>query len=397
MSWLDRLNNIELTITTGDGKVYTPLWKNARKEITYNVAGFNFVGIPGTFVQREERIGSQYPIELYFEGEDCIDRAREFEVSARDKRSWLIKHPFYDEIRVQPLSIEIIDENYNISQINVTVWETLTEKFPEQSVIPEKEIQAAKIESDKIVVEAYDVSPETSLIEKATTAIDSIEVNYQGLVESNEDAAALKNLASSATSAAIQIVSAPLNFVRETQALINFPFQIVNTVRNKIDQLVKSINSLASIFTQDSSNEVELATYDAFVSTSLTELCNVTTDPQEGDFTKRKKVLEAIAIIDDAYFSVLTNYDNNAYAQNPRSALSVDNIVNSTLANLFQIAFNSEQERSIFLEQDNNIINLAHRFYGPGDANIIRLIDENELSRTELLQVKKGRKLIWYV
>ena len=31
MNWKDRLTDIEFTITTGDGKVFTPLWKNGEK------------------------------------------------------------------------------------------------------------------------------------------------------------------------------------------------------------------------------------------------------------------------------------------------------------------------------------------------------------------------------
>lgn len=397
MSWINRINNIKLTITTGDGKTYQPLWKNASKSVSYNAEGFDFVGVEGTYVQREKKSGTQYPIELYFTGENCIDESTAFEISARDSRAWVIKHPYYDEIRVQPLSLEIDDSGHNTSKVLVTVWETLTEKFPQQKELPDKQIQVEKLNSDAIIQDAYEVRPDTSIIQKVTDAVDSIDLAYKPLAATNKQAQELKQLASAAKSAAIDIVSAPLNFIREVQALINFPFTVAQDVKNKVNQLIDSANALIAIFVREDSNDVDLATYEALISTTLTEMARVTTDPEEGDLTKRKDVVEILDLLSNKYQDVLGTYDSVLYAQDPNIALSVDLVINDTLSNLNEIAFNSQQERAIFLEKDSNVILLAHRFYGSGDDNVDRFIDENEISRSELLQVLKGRRLIWYV
>lgn len=397
MSWLNRINNIVLTITTGDGKVYTPLWKNAVKTINYNTEGFDFVGIEGTYVQREKKSGTQYPITLYFQGENCIDEANNFEISSRDSRAWIVKHPFYDEIRVQPLSLEFNNSQFNSVVITGTVWETLTDKFPESIVIPEKQIQNLKVSADSVVVDNYTVKPDSSLIQKATDSIESIEIRYNNLVANNEQASQLKQLVSSAGGAAISLVSAPLNFIREMQALINFPFLIVNDVKNKINELINAINDITDIFIKDDSDIIDLVTYDSLVSTSLSQISVVTTTPTEDDFKNRKDVVEIIDSIDAIYTLVLSTYDNKEYSQEPETALVIDNIINVTLVNLYEIAFNAKQERTIYLEKDDNIVNLSHRFIGPGDDNIEQFINENDIKLSEYLQLKKGRKIIWYV
>jgi hypothetical protein len=115
MNWNDRLNTNILNITTGDGRSWQPLWVDAKKNINYNTEGFDFVGKEGTFVQREQKSGTQYPLIFYFQGEDCVDEGILFEISARDKRPWKVKHPFYDDILCQPLSMEIDNSVFNVT------------------------------------------------------------------------------------------------------------------------------------------------------------------------------------------------------------------------------------------------------------------------------------------
>ena len=177
MSWVTRIRDIQLTIVTGDGVEYRPLWKEARKNINFNREAFDFIGIRGTYVERKEVQGTQYPILLYFTGEDCIDVANRFEQSTRDPRPWTIKHPFYDDLTVQPLNLEFDNTQYNVSKITGTLWETITQKYPDDIVNAEKEIISAKQISDITVENTFtdDIeTPEPSTIEKATAAIASI-------------------------------------------------------------------------------------------------------------------------------------------------------------------------------------------------------------------------------
>jgi len=73
--------------------------------------------------------------------------------------------------------------------------------------------------------------------------------------------------------------------------------------------------------------------------------------------------------------------------------------MNFTLSNLFAIALNAKQERSIVLEEDNNLVNLTHRFYGldAADENIDEFILNNNIGISEHLLIKKGRILRYYV
>ena len=37
MSWEDKLKNTPFRITTGDGKVFTPLWVNGESSVDFNI------------------------------------------------------------------------------------------------------------------------------------------------------------------------------------------------------------------------------------------------------------------------------------------------------------------------------------------------------------------------
>ena len=64
---------------------------------------------------------------------------------------------------------------------------------------------------------------------------------------------------------------------------------------------------------------------------------------------------------------------------------------------LFEVAFNAKQERIINLPKDGNPINLAHQYYGPGDENLDNFILNNTIELKEMLQIKKGREIKYYV
>jgi len=66
---------------------------------------------------------------------------------------------------------------------------------------------------------------------------------------------------------------------------------------------------------------------------------------------------------------------------------------------LFEIAISAQQERSILCDSDTNVILLAHRFYGLliDDSTIQRVMDNNSIGLSEILDIKKGRKILYYV
>jgi hypothetical protein len=400
MNWQERLNNITFEITTGDGKKYTPLWQEAEKNIQYNTEAFNFIGVQGTFVERKERQGRQFPVNLIFQGENHIEISSAFEISANDKRPWKVKHPFYGDLLVQPLSLRIVNTAYNISRIIGILWETITTKFPEDEILPDKTVENLKAETDSQVATSFTTnvpSPSVNLVQPAGNAITNIDKNYKVLAVLEEDIKTLKDLTRTASGAAQNLLNDVDGFINSVISLVNFPFQIAQNLQFKIEKIKNSIDELFDIFDMDNTEEQFL--YEAIATTSVTEISRVSVNPEEdnGDYNTRIEVVDAFNLLNDTYNSVLNNYDTIRYKQDAEIALQLDNIVNFSLANLYDIAFEAKQERVIITDKDDNIVNLAHQYFGPGDDNLQIFIDQNNITLPEYLFVRKGREIIYYV
>jgi len=140
----------------------------------------------------------------------------------------------------------------------------------------------------------------------------------------------------------------------------------------------------------------------------ISAMVNASINPDENDYVSTNEVLDVITQVLTSYNQYVVNIDSlqtptgdaeNSYIPNYDSISDLSDLVNYSVANLFNIALGAKQERFIFLEADSNAIILAHRFYGleEDDSTIDDLINQNNIGINEMLQIKKGRKIIYYV
>jgi hypothetical protein len=399
MSWLTRIQDIELEITTGDGNTFSPLWKEAKKNVKYNTEAFDFIDIEGTYVGRKKSKGGQFPILLYFQGEDCIEQLQAFELSSRDPRPWTIKHPFYDDILAQPLSLEFDNTSMNVSIVRGTIWETIENQFPIETSSTEKEVNVRKQQSDDDNAASFVnaiSTPDAATVQSSGFSITNTAGNYETFTSQSDDISTLKDLARKASAAAQEIVLFPDRYIEEAINLINFPFLIAQDIGQKVAGLLASINQFADIFLPDGLEDDKIL-YEYQSTIMFTELSRNIISSKEEDYVTRGNTLSIIDNITDTYNLFLTNLDDNEIVQNSTSAIELDYIVNLALSKLFDIAFTAKQERTYILDKDNNVVNLAHRFLGPGDDNIDLFVSQNKIHLHEYLGLKKGRKIIYYV
>lgn len=395
--WKSKIEDIKFEIKTGDGVKYYPLWVDAVKNVKFNTEGFDFIGVEGTYVERKTRSGNQYPLTFYFQGENCIDEADNFDKSSRDRRPWTIKHPFFGTIKVQPLSFTYDKSKYNVVKITGTVWETISKKYPQSTSSPSDEVQGLKviIAGRSALTLTKSIIPVTT--ENVQPSIDASALTgekYKLLVQTGTDAAELRNRLRLASAAAQNILSDVSNYIHQATALINFPFLILQTIKVKINVIIEGIEGLFDIFLKDNNNEKDKELYEVQSALLLTELAS---NIVAGEYETVDDVLSAIDRVDYIYNDVLTKMDEAGHIPNADLATSVDLIINTSIASLFDIAFNQKQKRSVIIPEDTNAILLAHKYYGAGDDNLNDFFTKNNIGASEYLQVKKGREIIYFV
>lgn len=410
MSWVESIQE-RLTIITGDGKTYNPLWLNALNTVEYNVAEFDFSGVTGTLVKRKKPRGTRHSLQLFFVGENHLDQSEAFRVSASDSRYWTISHPYYGLMVVQPISLEFDNTKHNVTEIKGTVVETITEDFPAATIIPKKKIAndvaqtneaLALYGSEKITTFGID----TNTITRQREFISSVNANVLPLVGSFDGIDEYYNSFNEAAQAVNTLSSAPLASIRSFQTFLSKPAQFTSSVRSRIASLGSSITSLSGMVS--GGLVMDKVMYENNGGALIAAMCESAANPIGGDFQNGVDVLGVIELILTEYDSYLTQLDdlqtdNNgsptSYIPDADAMSDLSSLVNYTVGNLYEIALDARQERSIILEKDSNWILLAHRLYGwsNGEDVIEELISQNGAGLSEMLQVKKNRRVLYYI
>lgn len=413
MSWLTKISGETLTIITGDGSRFTPFWKNAKKTVSYNTASFNFPNVEGTLVQRSRTKSNNYSVEFYFQGNDHLDEAAAFEAASVDRRHWHIIHPFYGDIRVQPSGLEYDNSVQNITKITGTLLGTLAGVFPRGIIIPEDVVLEAKGTSDQVSSVAYanNVTPGPTDINVMNQSIDVLETSTETIIVEDSQIAEFKNRLSEARTAIINATAEPLQAMTLTQEVINYPFFVFQDVKVRLttltDQFLRITETLSNIITVPKN---EKHYYESFAGTLISAMCSTVVTPHDGDndYGSRDDVVsasDAVSLNYGLYLEALdsiqseTAQELDSYIPDSDNLTALNDLVNFTLGSLFEIALNARQERIVVLDQDNNLINLTHRFYGlvEDDSTIDEFIRNNDIGISEHLNIKKGRKLRYYV
>lgn len=412
MSWVENIKSA-MIIQTGDGKVYKPQWLNAGKSKDYNISTFEFPNISGTLADRRLPKGRKYPLQLFFQGENHLETAQSFEKSADDPRPWTVTHPLYGRIIVQPTSLEFDNSKYNVSEIRCEVIETITQEYPATSVVQKDKIENSVEDCNDLMVNAslekinaVGIKPIST--NKITAFINKTDAKVNKLITDNTTAQEYFNKLNNAKSAINSIASKPQDAIAQTIDLLKTTATLPISVKSKTDAYISMITDAETTIIGGIIEITDKSLYMSQVGSVMTALCLSASNPLKTDYPNRNDVLSTIDVLLAANTTYLNTLDSlqtdtggtpSSFIPDAASLISLNNLLNYTVSNLFSIALSAKQERSVILENDSNWIILAHRFYGlkADDSTIEELIRNNNAGLSEMLQVRKNRKITYYV
>ncbi len=405
MSWKNNLDNIRFSIKTGDGKEYFPLWKDAEYSKEYNVSTFDFIDVPKSLVERKQPKSRKYPLLFYFQGDDCLDQFLEFERSADDNRYWTVTHPFYGTIKGQPLSIGVDNKNLNVSIVSVDFWESIIFDYPKSNLSIQDNTLVKKDEALQSAVLSYSARKvqEPSDINKVKQSNLVIAKSFETL-QSDETNVDYQNALAKAQKSTDNLLKNPNEAILDAQALLNIPGDYVATIKAKLQSYVTAFNSLIKA----PQTVADKLFFESQGASCIACLCNAMVNYQFGvDYVVVSEIENVSSNILSLYnvyqaqveSSATSNYTvENSYQANALLQSELYDLVMFTVSNLYNLSFESQQERFIYLDKDSNLILLTHRFLGlANDENIQRFREINGIKLKELFKLKKGRKIIYYV
>lgn len=408
MSWVEKIKE-QISITTGDNKTYTPLYVITTKTVDYNIAEFEFPNIEGTLVKRSKQKGARYDLEIIFQGEDHLDKMVEFENSNKDSRAWQISHPIYGLLNVQPTSLNYDPTGLNTTKITGQIIETISEDYPNVVVDAPQQIEVYFQEYNEFTLNNFsnsiDVQPEDlDFLKRQTKTIYDL---GSGSVKSGTQSNEYFNLFNKANTAILNGFSDVSTMITAITDVLVYPYIFENSIKDRFlmfKNQLDTLNNSVPILTSKSDKLI----YETNTGSILAAQCLSVNNVLPNDFDNIDNVLDTMTQITSYYNTYIANLDlmqglNGAipgvYMPNYSSVNALSILVNFTVSNLMSIALNAKTQRTYITEKEINPLLLAHRFYGldPDDENYIRFLEENTIVLTNLLLIKKGVKVYYYI
>ena len=418
-TWVE-LHGLDFIITTGDGKVHKPFWMNAKKGYDFNIARFDFKHVQGTLVKRGTAKGTEYKIEIIFQGAQHLDEAKAFDDSAKDPRAWNIQHPFYGRLYVQPTTLDFDNTQLNQSIITCVVVQTLTDAGLTKTNDPATAVPAqavmARTNLNQAMADDIKLPAKTSFLQnirKNMQVCRDFVLSKMGLVQAEVDT--VKNYYIQVNQLINQSIFDTLTVADAATDLLVAPVYFTTTVVSRLVQLTGTLalfNSDVDKVLAVYGNPVDVLQrkllYENNAGNVISAICEATMTGVAEDYNYRPDVLAVIGTVLDSYNTYVANLNRlqsldgslpTNYVPDSVSIQSLHDLASTTTSALFAIYAGAKQQRTKTLIYDSNLILEAWELYGllPDDSTILTLKANNNIGLDEIFVLKAGRQIVYYV
>lgn len=414
MAWNDRIR--EAAYTSPSGERLTFGYENVSKKIDKKTTGFEFPDADGTFVQDLGHTGRKYPLRVFFWGDDYDQEADAFEAALLERGTGKLEHPIYGTVDVVPFGTitrrDDLKTGANQAILEITLWETIGLVYPSSQADPASAVLAAVEEYNEAVsAEFEEVTELDSAVDTVTfkndyqALLDSASSGLQAVADVQDDVRKQFDAVVDSINQGIDIlVAQPLTLAFQTAIMIQSPARALANIEARLTaygDLASSIISGDNAVVEpsiDNSSSNRFHTNDLYASTYVTGSVVSVVNNQ---FTTKTEALEAADVVltqladvvewRDNNFQALGEVDTGAAYQQLQEAVAL------TAGFLVEISFSLKQERTIVLDRNRTIIDLAAELYGSVDDQLDFLINSNNLSGSEILELPRGREIVYYV
>jgi DNA circularisation protein N-terminus len=413
MPWQDRL--LAASYRAPSGNEIEFLFEDLSETFEKHTAAFDFPDADGTYVQDRGRSGRRFPMRIYFEGDDYDLDAAIFSGLLGERGVGSLTHPVYGVFPVVPFGRvarrDALKTAANQAVFEVEFFQTNELLFPVAGQAPGDEVQEA--------LDAFrDVAPvefEETLDTDTTVEAITLRNRYAALVALVEGGLATVvsveaevknrfNQVATAINDAIDVfVSDPLAVAFQTNILISLPARVTETITarleaygNLLDQIISTPPRVPGLDSEPNNNFRADDLFAANVVMGSVSAVLV------GDFETRVGALEAAETVLDQCAAWSDWRDANLQSLGAIDAGSVYQQVlrgcQIAAGFLVEISFTLKQERSLELEKARTPIDLAAQLYGSVDNDMLDfLINSNGLVGQDILEVPRGREIVYYV
>jgi hypothetical protein len=421
-SWEDRIK--EAAYKSPSGVRIRFYYEAVRRETDKRTAAFDFAGISDSYIQDNGHSSRRYPMRCIFWGDSCDLEATAFEAALLEKGVGKLEHPLYGTFDVVPFgTITRRDDLKNAANqviVEVVFWSTVGAVYPQAQGIPSSEITAAIAGFDVVAAQSFANKVDFSIVGNALAVKGTI----KGFIR--DVSGALKQISDTVSSInrefrdlqrtinlALDVgIGQPLLLARQISDLIKAPARAIAGIQDRLEGYERLAQS---IFGSDAGNPAQALeagtalvnrrrriandfyTSDLFalnaVGGSVVSVVNTTFGTKPQALAAAEEVLaqfeEAIAWRDEGAGAIEEPDTGESY-QAMQQAVAV------TVGFLVEVSFSLVPERRIVIDRPRTIIDLAAELYGSVDDRLDLLISSNDLTGSEILELPRGRSIVYY-
>lgn len=413
MSWQDRVK--EAVYESPSGQRAALIYEDLRLEFDKKTSAFDFPDADGTYIQDTGHTGDRHPMRLFFTGDDHDLEANAFIAMLKERGNARLETPLYGVIDVVPFGTikrrDDLKTAANQTVFEVVFWETIGVVYPTSQNDPASDVLIAVDEFNNAqAAEFADSTDLDTAIERVSfknsyqALLDSAQVGLESVAEIQSDVEKQFNAINDSINRGIDVlVSQPLTLAFQTTQLIQAPSRALVDIDARLSaygDLADSIISGDGAATpgNDSRNSNRFHTKNLYASTYITGLIISVVNNQ---FTTKSEALEAAEFILDQFAAVVAWRDDNFNSLNQIDSGSgyqkLQEAVAIATGFLVEISFTLRQESRIVLDRNRTIIDLVAELYGVVDEELDFFITSNNLSGSEILELPRGREIVYYI
>lgn len=411
MAWIDRLK--EAAYTSPSGVRYTFEFENVSVARSKKTTTFEFPDADGTYVQQSGSTGRSFPMQCIFWGADYDLQAEAFDAALFETGIGKLEHPLYGTIDVVPTGAitrrDDLKTAANQAILEVTFMSTTGLIYPSAQNDPGSELVTTVEEFNITMAEefgdniALDTAVSAATFENGYTAIlDQVTNGLSPIASATDEVYAEFNAINDSINRGINVlIGQPITLALQTLELTQVPSRAFNSILAKLDAYRNLAASL--IYNNDGTTSISSGASDfytkdlyssAYVTGGVLSAVNTRFDTRVGAIEAASVILsqfDDVSAWKDENLTALNLIDSGSAYQQLQKAVAL------TAGYLVEISFTLKQERRIVLDRARTIVDLTAELYTDIDANLDFLIDSNDLSGSEILELPKGKEIVYYV
>lgn len=415
MNWQKKVKQAAYISPLGFRTIF--LYEDVAKSFDKKTTDFDFPKSNNTYVQDFGRTGRKLPLRIFFSGDNYLKEALAFEASIQSAGIGRLEHPVYGTINVVPFG-EINRRDNLKTEANQTVLEVV---FFETII----EIFAGSItDLADLVLEALDLYNEaasgqlnTEIILNKIIESSGFKTFYAGLVRgtldslntvvaTTPDVQKQFSQVSQSMLADLESTQVPNVEVLGLQAttLVQLPSRatgaLISDRLNAFDTAFQILVNKDNIQQPAYDNRVanEFFSRDFY---SATYLSGVALAMINADFKIKKEALSTVDFLLSRFDQWIewrdANYDILAMDDTGGLYASLLETVSNVVDYIIALSFSLQTEKRIILTENRSILDLVAELYGELDEKLDFFINTNNLSGSEILELPRGREIVYYV